>query len=118
MFESVCVLGSGMSAPFCLAVLVPDLRKATESPIRRESLSQALADELDRVNSQLDLHEQLRFLVVCHQPWSADNGLLTPTLKVRRTALEERFNNNFIQWEQSKCRVLWQGTDDNEEART
>ncbi len=118
MFESVCVLGSGMSAPFCLAVLVPDLRKATESPIRRESLSQALADELDRVNSQLDLHEQLRFLVVCHQPWSADNGLLTPTLKVRRTTLEERFNNNFIQWEQSKCRVLWQGTDDNEEART
>ncbi len=114
MFESVCVLGSGMSAPFCMAVLVPDLRIATESPHRRETLSKVLAHELDRVNSHLDPHEQLRFLVICHQPWTADNGLLTPTLKVRRTALEERFNDSFTQWEQSKERVLWQGFDDDD----
>lgn len=111
MFESVCVLGSGMSAPFCLAVLVPELRSATESAQRREALSKALAHEIDRVNSHLDPHEQLRFLVVCHQPWTADNGLLTPTLKVRRTALEERFNNDFTKWEQLKSRVLWDGID-------
>ncbi len=116
MFESVCVLGSGMSAPFCLAVLVPDLRKAAESSLRRETFSQAIVHELDRVNGHLDPHEQLHFLVVCHQPWTADNGLLTPTLKVRRTALEERFNNRFTQWEQSKGRVLWQGIDDDKKA--
>jgi len=109
MFESVCVLGSGMSAPFCLAVLVPDLRDAAASPSRRETLSKALAHELDRVNSHLDPHEHLRFLVVCHQPWTPDNGLLTPTLKVRRSVLEERFNNSFAKWEQSKVRVLWEG---------
>jgi long-chain acyl-CoA synthetase len=114
MLESVCVLGTGMSAPFCLAVLVPDLRKETESRLRRESLSQTLAHELDRVNNQLDSHEQLRFLVVCHQPWTIENGLLTPTLKVRRTALEELFNNNFTQWEQSKSRVVWQDRDDDD----
>jgi long-chain acyl-CoA synthetase len=114
MFESVCVLGSGMSSPFCLAVLVPDLRKATESPFHRETLNHALAHELDRVNSHLDSHEQLRFLVVCHRPWTSDNGLLTPTLKVRRTALEEHFNNSFTQWEQSKGRVLWQGMDEDQ----
>jgi long-chain acyl-CoA synthetase len=114
MFESVCVLGSGMSAPFCMAVLVPDLRIATESPLHRETLSKVLAHELDRVNSHLDPHEQLRFLVICHQPWTADNGLLTPTLKVRRTTLEERFNNSFTQWEQSKERVLWQGFDNDD----
>ena len=111
MFESVCVLGSGMSAPFCLAVLVPDLRRAAESPSHRETLSQTLAHELDRVNSHLDPHEQLRFLVVCPQPWTPDNGLLTPTLKVRRTVLEERFNSSFSRWEQSKGRVLWEDLD-------
>jgi long-subunit acyl-CoA synthetase (AMP-forming) len=97
-----------------MAVLVPDLRIATESPHRRETLSKVLAHELDRVNSHLDPHEQLRFLVICHQPWTADNGLLTPTLKVRRTTLEERFNNSFTQWEQSKERVLWQGFDNDD----
>ena len=49
-------------------------------------------------------------------PRLADNGLLTPTLKVRRTALEERFSSSFIQWEQSKGRVLWQGIDDDKKA--
>lgn len=112
MFESVCVLGSGMSAPFCLAVLVPELRSAAESAPQRETLGKTLTHEIDRVNSHLDPHEQLRFLVVCHQPWTADNGLLTPTLKVRRTALEERFNNNFNKWEQLNSRVIWEGIDD------
>lgn len=108
MFESVCVLGSGLSAPFALAVLVPELRTAAESPPRREALETALKQEMDRVNNHLDQHEQLRFIVVCQQPWTADNGLLTPTLKVRRTALEERFESSFRVWEQAKTPVLWQ----------
>lgn len=109
MFEAVCVLGSGMAAPFCLTVLVPELRNAAESSEQRKSLSEDLAQEIIRVNNQLDHHEQLRFLVVCQQPWTADNGLLTPTLKVRRTALEERFNNSFTTWEQSKVPIVWEG---------
>lgn len=110
MFESVCVLGSGMSAPFALAVLIPELRSRAESPESREALETAVAHELDRVNGQLDQHEQLRFMVICQQPWTADNGLLTPTLKVRRTALEQRFEENFQRWEQLKTRVQWHDT--------
>jgi len=108
MFESVCVLGSGMPAPFGLAVLTPELRKIASSSEQRKALETAIAHELDRVNSHLDQHEQLRFMVVCAQPWTADNGLLTPTLKVRRAALEQQFESNFIGWEQAKTRVLWQ----------
>ena len=114
MLESVCVLGSGMSAPFCLVVLVPELREAAPSWQGRESLGKGLIHELDRVNTQLDPHEQLRLLVVCHQPWTPHNGLLTPTLKVRRTAIEERFNTSFSKWEQSKSRVVWEGIEDDE----
>lgn len=110
MLESVSVLGSGMAAPFGLAVLTPELRTLAESASHRDALETALAHELDRVNSHLDQHEQLRFIVVCQQPWTADNGLLTPTLKVRRTALEQRFQANFPAWEQAKTRVVWQDT--------
>lgn len=110
MFESTCVLGSGMSAPFGLLVLTPELRKVAESSARREALEIALAHELDRVNGHLDQHEQLRFVVVCQKPWTADNALLTPTLKVRRTALEQQFQANFSTWEQAKTRVVWHDT--------
>ena len=91
LFESVCVLGSGMSAPFGLAVLVPELRKSATSAAGREAIETSLTHEMDRVNGRLDQHEQLRFIVVSQQPWTAENGLLTPTLKVRRTELEQRF---------------------------
>lgn len=110
LFESVCVLGSGRAAPFCLAVLVPDLREAASSRDLRTSLQQRIAAELERVNNQLDSHEQLRFMVVCQQPWTTENGLLTPTLKVRRALIEQRFASSFEDWEQMQQRVLWQET--------
>ncbi len=110
LFESVCVLGSGMAAPFCLAVLVPDLRESAISTDQRAALEHRITAELDRVNSQADAHEQLRFMVLCQEPWTIDNGLLTPTLKVRRTLIEQRFASSFAHWEQRQQRVVWQDT--------
>lgn len=113
MFESVCVLGSAMAAPFCLAVLVPDLRDQANSAELRVALERRIISELDRVNSQLDQHEQLRFMVLCQQPWTIDNTLLTPTLKVRRALIEQRFQHSFAQWEQAQQPVLWLDTGGN-----
>jgi long-chain acyl-CoA synthetase len=110
LFESVCVLGSGMAAPFCMAVLVPDLRNASSSPAERANIEHSVAAELDKVNSQLEHHEQMRFLVICQQAWTPENNLLTPTLKVRRSTLEQRFAGHFNGWEQADRRVLWQET--------
>jgi hypothetical protein len=36
-----------------------------------------------------------------------DNGFLTPTLKVRRAALEKAFESRFSQWEKLKREVVW-----------
>jgi long-chain acyl-CoA synthetase len=106
MFEAVCVLGSGMAAPFCMAVPTPEMRRGG-SDGQREEIERRAGTELDRVNEQLEHHEQMRFIVLCQQPWSTDNGLLTPTLKVRRAALEQRFASNFNEWARSGRRVLW-----------
>ena len=44
-----------------------------------------------QVNAALDKHERLRRLVVVKDNWAVDNGFLTPTLKIRREKIEERF---------------------------
>ena len=46
---------------------------------------------LDEVNATLEAHEKLACLVVVKDPWSIDNGFLTPTMKIRRNVIEERY---------------------------
>ncbi|MGO9340332.1 MAG: AMP-binding acetyl-CoA synthetase, partial [Terracidiphilus sp.] len=62
---------------------------------------------LEQVNAQLEQHERLRFLAISFEPWTAQNGFLTPTLKVRRTALEQRFSAEFKAWERQGSKVVW-----------
>jgi long-chain acyl-CoA synthetase len=107
LFESVAVFGSGMTAPFAMAVLTPPLRNALPPANQRAELESKLLAELDAVNTQLEHHEQLRFIVISEQPWTIDNELLTPTLKVRRATLEQRLSPRFAAWENSQSKVIW-----------
>ncbi len=107
LFESVAVFGNGMTSPFAMGVLAPALRKELAAAGERADMEAKLAAELDAVNAQLEHHEQLRFLVISEQPWTIDNQLLTPTLKVRRAALEQRLAPRFNAWEASQQRVIW-----------
>jgi long-chain acyl-CoA synthetase len=107
LFESVCVLGEGMAGPFAAVVLVPERRADCDAPDKRAILEQELEQERLRANRKFEHHEQLRFLVVIPQPWTVDNGFMTPTLKVRRSRIEERYAPSFESWERSGKTVVW-----------
>ena len=66
-----------------------------------------LADESEAVNAQLDPHEQLDCLVITAEPWSVDNDILTPTMKVKRNRIEDLFARRYEQWVGSGQRVVW-----------
>jgi long-subunit acyl-CoA synthetase (AMP-forming) len=107
LFESVAVFGAGMTAPFAMAVLVPGMREECQKQERRAQVESQMSAVLDDVNAQLEHHEHLRFLVLCQQTWSVESGLLTPTLKVRRPLLEQRFGQRFNEWEEAQLKVIW-----------
>lgn len=107
LFAAVCVLGAGRTSPFALAVLNPEKQALSHSAATRAAIEEELKEELRRVNQKLEHYEQLRFLVVAEQPWTVDNGFLTPTLKVRRACVEDLFTPSFDAWERSAKTVLW-----------
>jgi long-chain acyl-CoA synthetase len=58
------------------------------------------------MNAKLTHHERLDAIVVAEKPWTVDNDLLTPTLKVKRHVLERRFAGQAVKPRGGK--VHWQ----------
>lgn len=88
MFEQVCVVGSARTQPIALAVLAEEMKKRPKAQIQT-----SLSRTLEIVNSKLESHAKLGHIVVLSEPWTVENALLTPTLKVRRHELEEQFSS-------------------------
>jgi len=84
--DLACVIGSGLPQPIAVVQLVAASRSQ-----QRETVRARLQATLDRVNATLSHHERLDAIVVDETPWSVENDLLTPTLKVKRHVLERRF---------------------------
>jgi long-subunit acyl-CoA synthetase (AMP-forming) len=84
--EQVCVTGSQLKQPIALVVLSVE---SVSVPV--EEIEQSLLATLLEVNSSLESHAVLDRIVVMKDEWTVDNGLLTPTLKVKRHVLEEQY---------------------------
>jgi len=107
LVESTAVFGAGMTLPFAMVVLPLHKREEAMTPEGRTEIEADLVVLIRSANTQLEHHEHLRFIAVCQAPWTVDNGFLTPTLKVRRAALEKAFETRFSQWEKLKHEVVW-----------
>ncbi len=105
--EQACVSGAGMGQPFGLLVLSMKARNQLESAGAKARLEAELKAHLTAINKTLDPHEQLETVVVLSEEWTTENGMLTPTLKLRRGAIEKKYNDRVNGWYGEKKEVLW-----------
>ena len=42
-----------------------------------------------------------------NEAWTDQNNLLTPTLKVRRSELDDRYQDHYQQWHEDKESIVW-----------
>lgn len=105
--DAICVAGSGLPQPIALATVSPELAGQLGDKAFVAALTQELEQHLQAVNSTLEHHEQLDCLVLVAEPWTIENGFLTPTLKIRRNVIEAHYMNNADHWIAKKQRVVW-----------
>ena len=105
--EACLVTGANLGQPLGIVMLNADAANRALDANSRQAMEDSLTQHLDSVNSQLDPHEQLDCLVVVSQPWTVDNGFITPTFKVRRNRIEEAYAGNFERWSAADRRVVW-----------
>jgi long-subunit acyl-CoA synthetase (AMP-forming) len=98
MVEAVCVTGPAQPQPFALVMLSADAKKELQDPQAAATMLRQLDALRERVNTALEAHERLGYLVVVDEVWSVDNGYLTPTLKIRRSVIEKRYLGRVQHW--------------------
>lgn len=102
-FETLCVVGANLPTPMLLASLHPEVKARP-----RQQLVQPLTACVEAVNAKLEHHEQLSKVIVVNDPWTVDNGLLTPSMKVKRGAIEAKYGARLTDWGDAKDTVLWE----------
>lgn len=108
MVELSLVSGVGQCAAYAIVVLAEHLRaRLTDDAALRTEIERALAQLRQSVNARLAEHEHLRMIVVAREPWSVENGFLTPTMKIRRARIETSVAPQLPRWYSSDGPVQW-----------
>ena len=107
MIESSMVSGVGQSASYALVVLAEDLRPKVGDAAVRAEVEAAMGALLKETNSGLADYEQMKMVVIAKEPWSIENGCLTPTMKIKRSKIEAAVAGQVDRWFEGQGKVLW-----------
>ena len=99
--EMMCLIGLGLPGPILLVVPhdFPNFDKERYSRTTRKVIA--------RMNQELESHEQIKGVLMIQEPWSIENGILTPTLKIKRHVLEQKYHEIGHNWPKGEL-VVWE----------
>jgi long-subunit acyl-CoA synthetase (AMP-forming) len=105
--ELSCVSGSGQPKAYAQVVLNEDLRATMQSADTRTKVTAALDALLKKVNAAVEHHEELQFIAVVSDTWTIENHMLTPTMKIKRQAIEKASESNMEKWYDEGKSIVW-----------
>ncbi|MCR9941195.1 AMP-binding protein [Vibrio owensii] len=99
--EMMCLIGLGLPGPILLVVPhdFPNFDKERYARTTRKVIT--------RMNQELESHEQIKGVLMIKDPWSIENGVLTPTLKIKRHVLEQKYHEIGHNWPKGDL-VVWE----------
>jgi long-subunit acyl-CoA synthetase (AMP-forming) len=107
MVELSLVSGVGRASAYGMVVLVDEVRGKVDDPEARSQVEAELAQLLDNVNQAVSSYERLHMLVALRDPWTVENGCLTPTMKIKRSRIEALAEEKVGAWYSAGAQVIW-----------
>jgi len=101
--EEVCVVGLGIAQPLCL-IQLSEIGKTTS----KEIISTMLTDRLNEVNSDLVNYKKISTLIIVKDEWTQQNGIVGPTQKLKRGAIEDKYSKGYLNWHNSSEQVIFE----------
>lgn len=106
--EACCVTGAGYPQPYGMVMLSEEARGSLEQEAGRPNIENELEEHLSSINAALPLQEQLAFLALAKDEWLPENGFLTPTMKLKRSRIEEMYSPLAKGWYAENKPIVWQ----------
>tara|TARA_B100000963_G_scaffold267700_1_gene235906 strand:- start:4320 stop:5999 length:1680 start_codon:yes stop_codon:yes gene_type:complete len=102
-FEQVCVVGLGLDQPICLGVLSDIGKEKT-----KEEIEGFMGEYLEKTNSKLPGYQKISTFVVVKDAWTVENGLTTPTMKIKRNQIDRYYDSNYSNWNNNDAKVVFE----------
>lgn len=103
LVEQICVVGTGIPQPIALIVLSEAARSQDKGEVEA-----SIEATLKEVNPLLDHHERLQKAVIVSEEWTTENNVLTPSLKIKRGTVDEKYMPNYEKWYDGGVGVVWE----------
>jgi long-chain acyl-CoA synthetase len=108
LVEQVCVLGSGAPQPVCLIELSEEGKALAQE--KKQALELHFIETLKQINQEVEHHEMLDRLFIIADAWTTENGLLTPTMKIKRNIIEKYYTSLCNEHITDKTKIIWATT--------
>ncbi|MEP3891611.1 MAG: AMP-binding protein [Hellea sp.] len=100
--EQVCVVGLGIPQPIALFNL-----SAAGLKGERSDVEISITETMGALNATRAKFERISTAIIQSEAWSPENDCLTPTMKVKRFTLDDRFSPQYLNWHEAPFNVIW-----------
>jgi long-chain acyl-CoA synthetase len=101
--DQACALGTRYPQPFVIVVL-----SVQSKSMNKAELDFQLQTTLELYNASCMEYQKLKKVIVVKDEWTPDNGMLTPTLKMKRNALCKRYEQDLEIFYNNEDLVAWE----------
>jgi long-chain acyl-CoA synthetase len=101
--DQICVVGTGLPQPIALVTLSATGREKTQRTVEAE-----LEKTISEVNSTLEKYEHIHKAVILKDSWTIENGLMTPSMKIKRNGVEKIYEGRYLQWFKHDQAIVWE----------
>ena len=101
--DQICIVGMGIPQPILLVVPSEEGKKKS-----KQELCDNLANTIREINPTLEDHEKIEKAVVMNEEWTVANGLMTPTLKIKRSRVEKIHSPMYKSWFDAEEKIIFE----------